>query len=102
MIEDKIGMCWKSDLVGLIKSFDQLEATQGARNKLIVVKINNVTQRAPGLWLAAAFFECMTCRVEIDCSPRKGFIYRPIMTINNLVNKLWTFYWLGGMPAIAH
>ena len=38
----------KSDLVGLIKSFDQLEATQGARNKLIVVKINNVTQQAPG------------------------------------------------------
>ena len=49
-----------------------------------------------------AFLECMTCQMEIDCSPLKGFIYRPIMTINNLVNKLWTFYWLRGMPAIAH
>ena len=35
----------KSDLVGLIKSSDQLEATEEARNKLIVVKINNVAQR---------------------------------------------------------
>ena len=40
----------KLDLVGLIKSFDQLGATQEARNKLIVVKINNETQQAPALW----------------------------------------------------
>ena len=39
----------KSSLVGLIKSFDQLGATQEARNKLIVVKINNETQQAPAL-----------------------------------------------------